>query len=125
MASARVVDGPERPGSLLTLSPEDAAILDALAATPASRGLSHAMLARQLHVQRSTLYRYLAALVQLGLVETDADAHRYRLGPRLLVLGAAALGEHAFLRHARASSTTSPRRRARQRTPRSSTKASQ
>src|SRR4051794_16883140 len=101
MASARVApDSGSLSGSLLTLS-RSVAILDALAATPAARGLSHATLARQLHVQRSTLYRYLAALEELGLVEADADTHRYRLGPRLLVLGAAALGEHAFLRHAK------------------------
>jgi DNA-binding IclR family transcriptional regulator len=96
---AATTDG-ARPDSLLTLR-RSLEILDALAAAPTRRGLSHATLARQLGFQRSTLYRYLATLEAVGLVESDAATHRYRLGPRLLVLGAAALGERGFPRFAK------------------------
>lgn len=85
-------------GSLLTLE-RSLSILDVIAAAPTGRGLGHAAIARQLGFQRSTLYRYLATLEALGLVESDRDTHRYRLGPRLLVLGAAALGEKSFTRY--------------------------
>jgi IclR family KDG regulon transcriptional repressor len=84
--------------SLLTLE-RSLMILDSIAAAPNSRGLGHAAIARQLGFQRSTLYRYLSTLEALGLVESDRDTHRYRLGPRLLVLGAAALGERSFTRY--------------------------
>jgi IclR family KDG regulon transcriptional repressor len=99
MAAVNLASDRDRAGvSLLTLE-RSFAILDAIAATPASRGLGHATLARQLGFQRSTLYRYLATLEQLGLVEADRGTHRYRLGKRLLVLGSAALGERPFTRY--------------------------
>lgn len=78
------------------------AILDALAAAPAGRGVSHATLARQLGFQRSTLYRYLACLQAQGYVEPADGARRFRLGSRARVLGLAALHEHDFARFARA-----------------------
>jgi DNA-binding IclR family transcriptional regulator len=77
------------------------AILDALAAAPAGRGVSHATLARQLGFQRSTLYRYLAALQAQGYVEPADGPRRFRLGSRARVLGLAALNEHDFARSAR------------------------
>jgi IclR family KDG regulon transcriptional repressor len=75
-------------------------VLDALAAAPSDQGLTHASLARQLNLQRSTLYRYLAALQEMDFVEASEDGHRYRLGPRVLVL-AAARGERGFARYAK------------------------
>src|SRR4051812_49207729 len=77
------------------------AILDALAAAPAGRGVSHATLARQLGFQRSTLYRYLACLRARGYGERADGARRFRLGSRARVLGLAALHEHDFARFAR------------------------
>lgn len=62
-------------------------ILEALAAASPSRGLDHAALARRLNFTRSTLYRYLSALEERGLVE-QAVPGRYRLGPTIVYLAA-------------------------------------
>lgn len=86
-------------GSLLTLI-RGLSILDALAETP-PHGLSHSALARQLGFQRSTLYRYLSCLQELGFVEQSEEDHRYRLGPRLVVLGAVVLGGRGFTQQAK------------------------
>jgi DNA-binding IclR family transcriptional regulator len=96
----RAVEGESRGGGLQTLV-RGLAILDALAAAPAGRGVSHATLARQLGFQRSTLYRYLACLQAQGYVEPADGPRRFRLGSRARVLGLAALHEHDFARLAR------------------------
>src|SRR3712207_6446033 len=84
-----------RNGSLQTLV-RGLSILDALAAAPPGRGVSHATLARQLGFQRSTLYRYLACLQAQGYVEPADGPRRFRLGSRARVLGLTALHEHDF-----------------------------
>ena len=48
-------------------------------------------LSRALGLSRSTTYRYVATLTSLGYLRQDADSRRYRLGPRVLDLGFAAL----------------------------------
>ena len=86
-------------GMLHTLA-RGLSILEAMAASPTRQGLSQAALARQLGFQRSTLYRYLACLQELGYVEATDNA-RYRLGTRVLVLGAASHQERGFPRYTR------------------------
>ncbi len=95
-------DLPARGGSSLLTLVRGLAIIDVIAAGPADRGVSHSSLARQLGFQRSTLYRYLACLQELGYVEPAEDGHRYRLGPRVLVVAAAKLREKSFPRLAKA-----------------------
>ena len=48
-------------------------------------------LSRALDLSRSTTHRYVATLTSLGYLRQDADTRRYRLGPRVLDLGFAAL----------------------------------
>ena len=93
------VAGP-RGGGLQTLE-RGLSILDCLASSPGPRGVSHATLARQLGLQRSTLYRYLACLQAQGYVEPADGPRRFRLGSRARVLGLTALHEHDFARFAR------------------------
>lgn len=84
------------PGSLL----RGLSILDALMVA-GPNGLGHAALGHQLNLQRSTLYRYLGLLLELGYIERIPETHRYRLGARCVVIGAAALQERDFPRLAR------------------------
>jgi IclR family pca regulon transcriptional regulator len=53
------------------------------------RGVSE--LARELGLTRSTAHRYLTTLLRLGYLDQDPATRRYRLGPRVLDLGLAAL----------------------------------
>jgi IclR family acetate operon transcriptional repressor len=62
------------------------AILDALAEAPAPLGTNE--LARRVGTNASSVSRLLGTLAAGGLVERVADTGRYRLGTRLLVLGA-------------------------------------
>ncbi len=48
-------------------------------------------LARELGLTRSTAHRYVATLLRLGYLRQDAATRKYRLGPRVLDLGLAAL----------------------------------
>ena len=48
-------------------------------------------LSRSLGLSRSTTHRYVATLASLGYLRQDPDSRRYRLGPRVLDLGFAAL----------------------------------
>jgi IclR family transcriptional regulator, pca regulon regulatory protein len=48
-------------------------------------------LSRALGLSRSTTHRYVATLASLGYLRQDAGSRRYRLGPRVLDLGFAAL----------------------------------
>ena len=48
-------------------------------------------LSRALDLSRSTTHRYIVTLTSLGYLRQDADSRRYRLGPRVLDLGFAAL----------------------------------
>ena len=75
-------------------------ILDALSMAPASEGRSHADLAAELGLRRSTLYRYLACLETEGLIEPAAE-NRYRLGPRIFALAASAGDDRSFAREAK------------------------
>jgi DNA-binding IclR family transcriptional regulator len=68
------------------------AILEELAIAPSTRGLDHASLARRLGVRRSTLYRYLACLLDAGYVEEANEPGRYRLGARIVYLAAVTHG---------------------------------
>lgn len=87
-------------GSLLTLV-RGLSILDALATAPPDRGRAHASLARELGFQRSTLYRYLSCLQEHGYVEFADETGRFRLGPRAVTIGAAAIATRAFPRFAK------------------------
>lgn len=48
-------------------------------------------LARELTLSRSTAHRYISTLARLGYLTQDPDSKRYRLGPRVLDLGFAAI----------------------------------
>jgi IclR family pca regulon transcriptional regulator len=48
-------------------------------------------LARELDMNRSTAHRYIATLAQLGYLKQDPESKRYRLGPKVLDLGFAAI----------------------------------
>jgi IclR family transcriptional regulator, pca regulon regulatory protein len=48
-------------------------------------------LARHVALSRSTTHRYVATLAALGYLEQDADTRKYRLGPKVLDLGFAAI----------------------------------
>jgi IclR family KDG regulon transcriptional repressor len=65
-----------------------AQILHELAVAQQPMGVTQ--LARQLDHSKARIYRYLASLKQLGLVEQDAATERYRLGWKLFQLGEAA-----------------------------------
>lgn len=65
-----------------------AQILHELAAAQQPIGVTH--LARRLESSKARVYRYLASLKTLGLVEQDRATDRYRLGWKLVQLGEAA-----------------------------------
>jgi IclR family pca regulon transcriptional regulator len=65
------------------------AILSAFGSDRATIGVSE--LSRELGLSRSTAHRYIATLSSLGYLQQDADTKRYRLGPRVLDLGFAAI----------------------------------
>ena len=98
MSTATGKDGSQP--SLATLV-RGLSILEALADAPTPHGLSHATLAHRLGFQRSTLYRYLGCLQERGYVEPTDEGQRYRLGSRVVVLGAVAFGERGFTRSAK------------------------
>ncbi len=68
------------------------AILEELAKASSTRGLDHGCLARRLGLQRSTLYRYLAVLLDAGYIEETREPGRYRLGSRIVYLAAVTHG---------------------------------
>jgi DNA-binding IclR family transcriptional regulator len=78
-------------GQLVTLR-KGLSILEELATASSARGLDHGSLARRLGVRRSTLYRYLACLLDAGYVEEANDPGRYRLGARIVYLAAVTHG---------------------------------
>ena len=47
--------------------------------------------AREVRLSRSTAYRYIATLAELGYLRQDTDTRKYRLGPRVLDLGFSAI----------------------------------
>jgi IclR family transcriptional regulator, pca regulon regulatory protein len=65
------------------------AILSAFGSDRATIGVSE--LSRDLGLSRSTTHRYIATLTALGYLQQDAETKRYRLGPRVLDLGFAAI----------------------------------
>jgi IclR family pca regulon transcriptional regulator len=65
------------------------AILSAFGSDRATIGVSE--LSRELGLSRSTAHRYIATLTALGYLQQDAETKRYRLGPRVLDLGFAAI----------------------------------
>lgn len=65
------------------------AILSAFGSDRATIGVSE--LSRDLGLSRSTTHRYIATLAALGYLQQDAETKRYRLGPRVLDLGFAAI----------------------------------
>jgi IclR family acetate operon transcriptional repressor len=64
-------------------------VIDALADEPGDLGTNE--IARRTGINASTVSRLLATLVEGGVVERVDDTGRYRLGPRLLSLGAVVL----------------------------------
>lgn len=100
--TAREAPGtPDRRNASLVTLVRGLSILDALAAAPPERGRSHASLARELGFQRSTLYRYLSCLQEHGYVEFADATGRFRLGPRAVTIGSAAIASRAFPRFAK------------------------
>ena len=65
------------------------AILSAFGSDRSTAGVSE--LSRELGLSRSTTHRYIATLTSLGYLQQDAESKRYRLGPRVLDLGFAAI----------------------------------
>jgi IclR family pca regulon transcriptional regulator len=65
------------------------AILSAFGSDRATIGVSE--LSRDLGLSRSTTHRYIATLTALGYLLQDTETKRYRLGPRVLDLGFAAI----------------------------------
>ena len=65
------------------------AILSAFGSDRSTIGVSE--LSRELGLSRSTTHRYIATLTSLGYLQQDAESKRYRLGPRVLDLGFAAI----------------------------------
>jgi IclR family transcriptional regulator, pca regulon regulatory protein len=65
------------------------AILSAFTSGRPALGISE--LGRELGLSRSTVHRYVVTLAVLGYLEQDAATRRYRLGPRVLDLGFAAV----------------------------------
>lgn len=63
-----------------------------LAFTKGDRGLGVSEIARSLEMPKSAVHRILASLVKTGFVERDDSAPLYRLGPRAIDLGMAAMG---------------------------------
>lgn len=62
-------------------------LLDTLGASREALGVS--ALSEQLHLPKSTVARYLSVLNELGFVRQSSDDQRYRLGPKLYILGRA------------------------------------
>ncbi len=62
-------------------------LLDTLSAAREPLGVS--ALSAELHLPKSTVARYLSVLSELGFVQQAAGAQRYRLGPKLYLLGRA------------------------------------
>ena len=65
------------------------AILSAFGSNRSTIGVSE--LSRELGLSRSTTHRYIATLTSLGYLQQDSETKRYRLGPRVLDLGFAAI----------------------------------
>jgi IclR family transcriptional regulator, pca regulon regulatory protein len=65
------------------------AILSAFSSDRSTIGVSE--LSRELGLSRSTIHRYIATLTSLGYLQQDAETKRYRVGPRVLDLGFAAI----------------------------------
>lgn len=80
--------------SLITLA-RGLTILEALTDAPAE-GMTHAALAAHLGLHRSTLYRYLGALQELGFVEAVEGVARFRLGQRAVQMSSTASRQKAF-----------------------------
>ena len=77
-----------RPGTWSQSLERGLAILSAFD-TRATIGVSE--LSRELGLSRSTTHRYIATLASLGYLQQDVETKRYRLGPRVLDLGFAAI----------------------------------
>jgi len=58
---------------------------------PGTPELGIADLARELGLSRSTSHRYVSTLARLGFLDQNAQTRKYRLGPRVLDLGFAAI----------------------------------
>jgi DNA-binding IclR family transcriptional regulator len=96
--------GPEDGSATAVTLTRGLAILEAIASAQSPDGLTHAAIALRVGLSRSTLYRYLALLLDAGFIETDVASHRYRLGGRVQVLAASATREAAFAQRALAYS---------------------
>ena len=67
-----------------------------------SRGplLGIADLAREVDLNKSTVHRYVATLAALGFLQQDVETRKYRLGPRVVDLGFAAINSMEITRMA-------------------------
>ncbi|MHB8576331.1 MAG: IclR family transcriptional regulator [Dehalococcoidia bacterium] len=80
----------EEPQASIQVVERLAQILGMFAAPVAD--LRVAEVAAELGLGRSTAHRYMTSLAQVGLLKRDGDDGTYALGPKLIQLGAAALG---------------------------------
>lgn len=83
----RSARAPARRGSRPTLVRRVTDVLDAFVASGGELGVTE--LARQLRCSKSVVHRILVALVDAGYLTTDPATHRYRVGPRSLLLARA------------------------------------
>jgi IclR family acetate operon transcriptional repressor len=69
-----------------------------------SRGtLSGSDIANQMKLHPATVHRLLGTLVRFGWIEQNQDTSRYKLGTRMVGLGARALHAHPLIQHSRES----------------------
>ena len=90
MATTPVLNRPERATAGYSQSLERGlAILSSFTSDSSVLGISE--VARIVGLSRSTAHRYVATLARLGYLQQDPATKRYRLGPRVLDLGFAAI----------------------------------
>lgn len=103
MALTGVSEAPRRAPEAYTIASVDKAIqlLFAMAQWPVDKTAGVSELARQLGLTKSQVYRLLRTLERYDLVVQDPGERRYRLGPGVLALGAAARERVSLVRAAR------------------------
>lgn len=88
-----VSDAPPQSDSVLSTLDNGLRVLDVLANDVSGEGLTLTEVARHLDMHRTTVFRLLATLRPRGYISRDTRTDRYRLGPKLLSLSSALLGQ--------------------------------
>ena len=94
-------DAPEERAESVRSVDRALSIVGALAENRAA--LSVAELSNQMGLHPATVHRLLATLVRLGWIDQNSDTSRYKLGVRLLGMGAAVLHSHSLVQLGRES----------------------